>query len=286
MISLIVTTQGNRNTEFSRLLHSLENQESEDFELVVVDQSSDGIAIEMASASHIKSIGVFVGRQVSLSKARNIGLEHATAEFVGFPDDDCWYPRTLISEVESKFRTDGVDCVTCNCFDPNENRYLSKRQAKRDELVISDFNAVKYIMSIGIFCKRSEELFFDEEFGVGAKWGAGEESDLIFRLLKANQRIKYYRRILVYHPLAKIENNLAKVYQYGRGYGALISHTVGRGQYGCLADYAITLIRSTGAVLFYGLRGKKDTSRYYSSRVKGMKDGYLEAKKNRRVRVG
>ena len=133
-------------------------------------------------------------------------------------------------------------------------------------------------MSIGIFAKTNNSIRFDEELGAGAKWGSGEESDYILQLLNKNYKIKFYRRILVYHPYNNEVSNLQvkKSYRYGQGYGALINKAISRGQRGVLIDYYVVLIRSLGGYVLLSFR-KNRLSKNYIARIKGMLNGRKNA---------
>jgi glycosyltransferase involved in cell wall biosynthesis len=111
--SLIVATI-NRYDELSFLLASLLDQTACDFELIVVDQNPDdrlGPLLQQwlqdarqrssntNNAPHLVHLHALPG----LSKARNLGLEHATGDIIAFPDDDCWYEPTTVAFVDQWF---------------------------------------------------------------------------------------------------------------------------------------------------------------------------------------
>jgi glycosyltransferase involved in cell wall biosynthesis len=56
--------------------------------------------------------------QPGLSRARNLGLKAVSAEVVAFPDDDCWYPATLLEQVRNLLsNTKGCDGVIGHSVD-------------------------------------------------------------------------------------------------------------------------------------------------------------------------
>ncbi|MFL6198014.1 MAG: glycosyltransferase family 2 protein [Thermoanaerobaculia bacterium] len=76
----------------------------------------------------------------------------------------------------------------------------------------------------GNFAARREWLLraggFDERLGAGSPGGAGEDMDLLYRLLRAGARIHYEPRAVVFHERQPRERRLASRSAYGRGIGA------------------------------------------------------------------
>ena len=277
--SLIVTTQGNRMNEFLRLLKSLEEQTYTNFELIVIDQSQGADVKDSCENKEFQIKRISTKGLVSLSHARNLGLNEINGDIVAFPDDDCWYPRNLLEQINNCFNTDSsLDCVCCCGYDPDKKRTLSKRISNKDVVNISTINALRYPMSIGIFAKSKSNIRFDEELGAGTKWGSGEESDYILQLLNQKYIIKFYSKILVYHPYNNEASELQseKSYRYGQGYGALIKKAVKRGQKGVLIDYYVVLLRSFGGYVIYSIKRNR-LSNNYISRINGIIDGRKNA---------
>ena len=60
---------------------------------------------------------------------------------------------------------------------------------------------------------------FDERFGVGSHFGAGEESDIVLRLISSDIPIRFTKDFIIYHPRSL--PHIQKAAQYGYGIGAL-----------------------------------------------------------------
>ena len=65
---------------------------------------------------------------------------------------------------------------------------------------------------------------FDTKFGVGARYGSGEETDAVLRMFKKGIKAYYINDMLVYHGKAQEDGSqdLKKVYKYYIGLGALL----------------------------------------------------------------
>ena len=101
--SLITATLG-RVAEIENLLISLSKQTYKDFELILVDQNSHRFIEEIVRRyESIISIIYIRSNRRGLSYNRNIGLDVATGEIVGFPDDDCTYSKNVLEDVKNSF---------------------------------------------------------------------------------------------------------------------------------------------------------------------------------------
>jgi GT2 family glycosyltransferase len=76
----------------------------------------------------------------------------------------------------------------------------------------------------GNFAARRDWLLraggFDERLGAGSPGGAGEDMDILYRLLRAGARIRYEPQAVVFHERQPRDRRLASRSSYGRGIGA------------------------------------------------------------------
>ncbi|NIA11343.1 MAG: glycosyltransferase, partial [Nitrospiraceae bacterium] len=202
--SLVIGTL-NRKQELDRFLDSLKKQTYTNFELIVVDQNQDGLIDDLmekyGKLFTIKHIKVnFKG----LSKARNEGLKYVGGDIIGFPDDDCVYPKNLLEQVKDIFELDKSIDVLCGRPVNFEGRTTAGKFLKRKSVV----NIYK---SLFVFCSftmffRSEVLktvgLFDENLGLGSQtpFGSSEDLDIGIRALRLGYKILYDPEVVVFHP--------------------------------------------------------------------------------------
>lgn len=201
-VSLIVATV-NRTTELDHLFASFAAQTFQDFEIIVVDQNIDDRlqpCLERArnldlQIKHIRH------RPANLSSARNVGIGAAEGEWVGFPDDDCWYDERLLEKLKPRFACkhplsgaavqwaeEGLPA------EPAPNLTWERSRLFRDIPVAS----FQLFFHRGLFSRIGD---FDCRFGVGLFFGAGEETDLILRALRAGALLTYEPEAIVHHPI-------------------------------------------------------------------------------------
>ena len=97
-IDVIVATY-NRHDRLERCLRALSEQTVGDFQIIVVDDNSDDPVAERLPVDLRESGNVTLLRTSSNrgpAHARNIGVQHSSAEFIAFVDDDVVPDRDLL----------------------------------------------------------------------------------------------------------------------------------------------------------------------------------------------
>ncbi len=227
LISLILATVG-RTSELDRLFTSLAAQTFRDFEIVMVDQNADDRLLPHLGRARAQGLEIRHVRHhpPNLAAARNAGIQAAQGVLVGFPDDDCWYDARALEHLARRFQA------------PDKPAGIILRWVEQDEqplrpAILSWERARAFrdvaVSSITLFCERN--LFqkvgnFDDRFGVGQWYGAGEETDFVLRALRANELFAYEPEAEVHHAAgpeilrADRQTRLA-VRRRARGTGAL-----------------------------------------------------------------
>ena len=267
--SLVLATVG-RTVELNRLFDSLLAQTFHDFEVIVVDQNRDERLQPVLHRARCLGLALRHLRHYppNLALARNAGIAVASGSWLGFPDDDCWYePHTLERVILRSRRRDqpqGVVVRWVEQQDPSTPGLLSWTQSAR----FRDYP----VSSITLFMQRelvSRIGGFDGRLGVGQWFGAGEETDIVLRALRAGAVMAHEPTAGVHHPVdrpvqvgSKIARRAAR--QRARGTGAMYAKhrlpawVVMRG---LLAPLARPLARGALRELAHGLaitRGRFD----------------------------
>ncbi|MCM3727693.1 glycosyltransferase family 2 protein [Neobacillus cucumis] len=212
-LSIIIPTLGTREKELVRLLESLKNQTYKNLQIIVVSQDNHSMVernIEPFNDNlFIKHVKL---SQKGLSKARNAAIPFITGDIVTFSDDDCWYPDNAFESVINVFQENHSksDVICFQIFDPNLNQYYKMYSDFSNEKL--NFRQIFQKSSIEIFIRldriKTEDLVFNEEFGLGAKYPSGEENILLSQLLRKEYTISYINQVIVYHAKPSKESRL------------------------------------------------------------------------------
>jgi glycosyltransferase involved in cell wall biosynthesis len=274
-LSLVLATV-ERTEEVDRFLDSVAIQGYRDLEVIIVDQNSDDRLGEILPRYSRRQKIVHLRSARGASRARTLGLEAATGDLVGFPDDDCWYPSGLLTRVGEFFehrpdhhgisgRTEGPDGST-----------VVGRFSDRPGLV-SKLNIWTRMTMAALFLRRSVTEAvgpFDESLGPGAgtPWGAGEDIDYPLRALELGFRIYYHPDLRVGHPDPATGYEgaaLRRAQVYGRGMGRVLR----RHRYP-LWFVGYQLVRPLGGSLVALAIGRPDKSRYHWKKLQGRVEGW------------
>jgi glycosyltransferase involved in cell wall biosynthesis len=268
--SLIMPTIG-RFTEIECLFDSLAVQTYKNFEVIIVDQN-DTNTLETIKEKYEKilSIRYIRSSQKGLSLNRNIGLHNAEGEILGFLDDDCLYKPDALQYVHDFFiHNADYNLFSFNIEDPVSHIKKHKSGPRRP---IEFNNFYESGCSVTIFVKKKSPFTFtfDEQLGVGAKYGSGEESDMILYLLTHGYTGIYDGDYSIYHPDKGRNYDCKRAYNYGLGYGALYKKTVFHyKRYFFMKKYLFAVIKNFGAIIIS--RYKK----YYVYALCGKINGFL-----------
>jgi len=285
-IDLLIGTIG-RTREVVRLFDSLAGQSNGNFRAIVLDQNDDArldpIVERYRTAFSIEHIRLPKGGR---SRAMNHGLERVAADIIGFPDDDCWYPATLLENVADFFRTHAkVDGVCGRTLDehgrPTQLRWdsqagpVTKRNLFRRSIACTTFYRRHVVDVVGRF---------DESFGIriaatGEVVGAGEESDYLLRAMAAGLRQSYEPRIVVHHdsyrPHFRDHAIMARSHSYGVDHTRLLRHHSYPTWF--VVWRATQLVAGSGLML---VRGRPGTARFYWAMAMGRLRGLARSEPN------
>lgn len=201
-VSLIVATV-ERTKELGPLFESLAAQTFKNFDVIVVDQNTDDRLLPYIENGRRDGLQIKHVRHSppNLSGARNAGLAWATGEWVGFPDDDCWYEADLLQQLQPRFQcTDPLSGAAVQWVEEGKPALRANSLAWERSKNFRDIP----VASFQLFFHR--KLFdqignFDCDLGVGLWFGAGEETDFVFRALRAGALITYEVEARVHHPV-------------------------------------------------------------------------------------
>lgn len=225
--SLILATK-DRTSEVEEFLTSLKDQRYKNFQVIIIDQNKDGRLNPVVKTFKKNYEIIHLRSDPGLSKARNVGLRKATGNVISFPDDDCKYPRDLLTDVVKAFSSmPDIDGLSGHTVD-SSGRETAGRFGKKEEYVSKNniwnsFNSASLFLQSSLIKKVG---FFDESMGLGAFFSSAEETDYVIRALKKGLKLLYIPEINVLHPSTEEDKSIGELrvrgVNYGRGVGKLL----------------------------------------------------------------
>ena len=268
-LSLICATKG-RYEEVARLITSLEQQSSDNFELIIIDQNGNDLLSPLLSVkrkfpvAHIK-----IGRSGN-TYARNFGLRTAKGDWVAFPDDDCWYPPSLVENVLKHIaQAKSADGFFVNWSDPN----TGAKMFSFTEGQMSIEESFTLASCICLFFKTDsirEMHGFNESLGIGDSTlvKAGEEQDLMLRMISRSRKVYKLPQLEVYHKIGARRWDDAFLERI-RGQGAC-DYYFTREYIGSGAALQLRL-KWVMAYLYNVVRGNSKNATWYLMKLKGVR---------------
>lgn len=125
-VSVIVPAY-NTKDYMEECLDSILNQTIDEIEILVVDDgSTDGTTdiIKEYEKKYPEKIKAFYKPNGGQAEARNVGLSHATGEYLGFVDSDDWIDPEMYLEMYDKAKSENADIVICDTTDHYADRQV------------------------------------------------------------------------------------------------------------------------------------------------------------------
>lgn len=270
----------NKEDDFERSINSLFKNKVDDvsFEVIVVDQ---GNSESVSTLCKFYGANYIATNTIGLSVARNIGLKKCKGKYIALMDDDAFIAKNYYKNLNliiQNIELEDFDVISGRIMTIEDNSVALSRYQDSEKKDIN-FNNIDVILSSALVIKS--KVFntignFDENFGVGAKWGGSEETDLVARIIHKNYLVKYIPTLVIYHPRTDFDSmsfkdTFYKTYSYGLGRGAFLKKHRYLPKYLKLKNLFLPILAAFGSFLI--LR-PKEACRYFSSFL-GRLIGYL-----------
>lgn len=231
-VSALVCTR-NRGANIISTVQTILANNYPDFELIVVDQSTDGAserAIEpFRSDPRLRHI---LTPTTGLGLARDIGLREARGEFVCITDDDCDVPVDwLAQQTEAFLRHPRVAVMHCDVLPgpcDYTKGYITATAITTANRLISGFGAnQRRAIGVGASMAVRREVAlqlggFDPFLGAGTPLFAGEDTDVGMRALLNGYQVYHLHDVSVIHHGFRTYEQARKLHRgYMLGAGAL-----------------------------------------------------------------
>jgi glycosyltransferase involved in cell wall biosynthesis len=244
--AVIVPSIGRRD-KLRHCLDSLRALDDRPNDVLVVFQGSEDPALTAAvRVLPPAATVVWTGRR-GAAAARNAGAAHTAADLLLFVDDDCVVDRVWLGCYRTAFDEDPRLMVAGGQVRPYGTTNLHAQALGlqldlRPRVVDRLTNPVGTADRSGNLAVRREAFFalggFDEGLGAGTSFPSAEDTDFVYRAMRAGFRLRYIPEAIVDHDQWRAPSEAIAVEQgYAIGLGAFLITHVRRGD-----AYALGLV--------------------------------------------
>lgn len=227
-VSVVVPTV-ERPELLARCLDAVLDAEVFPAEVLVVDQGGAEATAEVLRDRTTPEVPVRHVRSElrGLSAARNLGLRHAAAPWVAFTDDDCvpdrgWL-RAAVARLEAADDPDGVGGRVLPLGRATPDTHTLSLRLSTTPAVYRGRTLPWRVGTGGNMVLRADVLRgaggYDERLGAGTPGLAGEDLEVVHRLLRAGAALAFEPAVVVYHDRVDARRRLASRRSYGFGMG-------------------------------------------------------------------
>jgi glycosyltransferase involved in cell wall biosynthesis len=228
-VSVVIPTLGRRES-LLRCVRAVSSGSATPAEIVVVDQSEDDGLVEacLQAAAPVPIVAVRKPAG-SLSAARNAALVVVGQPLVAVTDDDCEPDPNWLAAATAVL--DGEPSLVAVCGpvlplpDPTGTLVPVSSRTSATSMTYARTSEPWRVGSGGNLVARTESLRaaggYDERLGAGSPGGAGEDVDVLHRLLRQGP-IRYDAEAVVRHEQKPRAARRATRSRYGRGVGAAV----------------------------------------------------------------
>ena len=219
----------------------------------------------------------------NLSNAKNQGLKLSKSRIVTILDDDIIISENYFAEAIKIFMKEKLDILFFRINKFKSNIPLTINMKNFDHNINYKNSSCCLSSAMWINKKKKFEIEFDNNFGLGAKYGSADETDFIFRALNINKRIRYISKSFVYHPwefddLKSSKSIYKKFFSYGVGQGALYKKHLKKNRIYFFYLLLYSIIKSFIGVIIYSFILKKKNLIKYSAMFFGKIAGFKNYK--------
>ena len=229
-----------RPTGLARCVDALLSGDTLPAEIIIVDQSANDATqavVEQRKGNDLSIIYIHQKR-CGLSVSRNAVIARASYPIIAVTDDDCVPDTGWVRAIDRAFTSSNnvADAVAGRVLPLGPDTHGLYEVSSRHNRRRCEFTGktMPWIVGTGANFAVKREWFrrignFDERLGVGSPGKAGEDADVIYRLLRAGAHVLYEPDVVIYHERQNKARRLATRWSYGYGIGAFCGIWLRRG---------------------------------------------------------
>jgi glycosyltransferase involved in cell wall biosynthesis len=278
-ISCVICTR-NRPGTIGQAVASVLANRYEDFELIVVDQSTDTQTDKALSKYQVDPRFLYFHvERAGLSAAYNFGISKTSSPIIAFTDDDCLVPTEWLTCIQKAFeKHPGVDMLygqTLIAPELSQTEGVVPHFLIQEEVLLGGKGQFRVAGMGSDFAIRRELIqrvgAFDEILGGGGPLKSSQDFDFIYRAWRAGAVTLLSPDVSVDHyGLREGSDWIATLNAYGVGDGAFYMKHIRCGDLYALSLLMRKLVGLTIREIINPIRRKPSKSPYLISCLKGV----------------
>lgn len=220
-VSVVVPSRNSEKT-IKGCLDSLIRQTYKEFEIIVVDASSNDGTLDIVSSYPVK---IIVQEKGNLAHARNIGLAASTGDIVAFLDSDAMAPPDWLLAVANRFRTSNLAVVGGPDYAPANSNTWARACSFVDSHIVPmvyRWGPVESITGCNVAYKKEN---LERVGGFNEELDSAEETDVNRRIRNQGAQILFDPQTSVIHqPRRSPSQYFKQNFLYGVGKGQMLRH--------------------------------------------------------------
>lgn len=228
-IAVAVATM-DRPEGLERCVAALLTGESRPDELLIIDQGNEAATQPIIERFRIAGTPIrhISQRARGLSASRNAALASFTSDVLAVTDDDCVPDCCWLAAIRGVFDSaESPDALTGRVLPLGDEMPGTYAVASRisNEAVRYHSRQLPWLVGTGanfVISRSSIQRIgkYDERLGAGSPGRAGEDMDIIFRLLRSGACIAYEPAAIILHERQPVSRRRRTRFFYGHGIGA------------------------------------------------------------------
>lgn len=202
-LSLIIPVYNTENF-LRECIESILHQKFQNFEIILIDDGSTDSSGEIceeyvAKDSRLQVYHILNNGQAA---ARNLGIDKAKGEYIGFVDSDDWIDSHMFEKLIGEANRTKCEIIACNFYIMDKEGKFSPYTKNPKNRIFSKDDAMLEIINNSILtfspCNKiyKKELFREVRFNEGIIF---EDMDISYRLIYKSSSVAYLEDALYYY---------------------------------------------------------------------------------------
>ncbi len=200
-LEILIATKDRDNLDFLSFMFLFKHFSN--FNILIINQSQKKII-----TSSFETVRIINVDEKGLSRSRNLAIKNATKKICLIADDDVVYLETFTRDIINAFNNNqNASIITFNHqrLGENETYNSSKTKYLHSKMSIEKVCSIEIAFKLSVI--KDNNLFFDENFGLGSYFEIAEEFLFLLEAIKSKLYAMFCPFVIVSHPLISSGNN-------------------------------------------------------------------------------